>query len=219
MTDAKRYYDESDDIRNYWDLRHYDWAENPNWPIIKEKQDWFNERFEHLLPPKYSETGRGQIGRVLDYGCGCGLYAGPLVDRFETYVGFDTSKSALEIAREYYKNYPDLLRHMYFNLYDGEPGKWQSGMQAEYNLVISITVLQHQPVPYRLAMIDNIKSLIKPGGMYIGLEWVGHSEAYDMPPVDEDVWRKAWEPMRIERDNPSDHPKWIEDNVWLARKE
>jgi len=219
MTDGKRYYDAGDNIRGYWDARHAAWAENPNWSTIQEKQDWFNVRFEHLLPPSFSKTGRPRIGKVLDYGCGCGLYAAPLVDRFWTYVGFDTSTAALKIAREYYKQFPSLLKDMYFNEYSGEPGQWQAGMREEYNLVVSITVLQHQPLEYRRAMIENIKTLLKPGGMYIGLEWAGHSEAYDMPPMAEDEWRKAWEPLVIERDNPADHPRWIEDNVWVARKD
>lgn len=221
MTDQdKLFYDETDAIANYWDVRFADWLKNPDWGAYPHKQAWFNERFGHLLPRRQSEVagGRQPIGRVLDYGCGVGLYAVPLIERFQTYVGFDTSPVALETARIYYKQFPDLIKRMYFNIYTGEPGQWQMGMRSEYDLIISITVLQHQPIPYRLAMIENIKGLLKPGGMYIGLEWAdAYSQAYDMPPIPEAEWRDAWLPLIIERDIPAEHPEWRADNVWVAR--
>jgi len=55
--------------------------------------------------------------------------------------------------------------------------------------------------------------------MYVGLEMQGNTQAFDMPPMPEDDWRKAWEPFTIRHDVPKEHPEWAQDNVWVARVE
>jgi len=221
---SKPYYDETDPITEYWDTRFADWLEKPDWGAYPYKQAWFRERFGHLLVSRLGtpySTFDPEATHVLDYGCGCALYADPLLDYYDYYQGFDPSISAIATANRYYQA-PEYDESRFYRMnlavYTGKPGCWTMLPDfLGYDLVISITVLQHQPVPYRLAMIENIKSLLKPGGMYIGLEFSDRSsQAFDMPPIEESDWRKAWLPLVIERDIPVEHPTWRDDNVWTA---
>lgn len=226
MSDAwkKAYYDDKDDITRYWELRHEEWLNNPDWANFPRRQAWFHERIGRLLPRLRGDpTGPWdpEASHVLDYGCGVGLYAAPLLDYYDYYQGFDTSISAIKTASDYYWEHAsdkDKTR-LNFAVYSGGVGGWTVAPDFRgYDLVLSITVLQHQTVPSRLAMIKNIKNLIRPGGMYVGLEWAdSFSMAYDMPPIPEREWREAWLPLVIERDVPSEHPEWVQDNVWVAR--
>jgi len=209
MNDQKKYYTEEDGITGYWEKRYVEWLKTPDWGVFETKAAWFNSRFAHILPiPKEPK------GLVLDYGCGNGMYSVPLLQRFENYVGMDTSPTAIEIAR----NRLGQSRQRAFWLSRENPKDGWQPFPA-YDLVISITVLQHQPVSRRRDIIEWIKGVIKPGGMYVGLEMQGNTQAFDMPPMPEDDWRKAWEPFTIRHDVPKEHPEWAQDNVWVARVE
>jgi len=216
MDRTKPYYEAKDDITGYWEQRHFEWAQNPNWGQYQVKAQWFEERFDHLLPPVRG-YGFSPIGSVLDYGCGCGLYAAPLAKRFWNYTGFDTSRSAIELARQYYAAH-EARKRIGFYWYQGNPGEFGSGLKESFDLVLSITVLQHQPIPYRLAMIEDIKRILRPGGRYIGLEMNGDTYAYDMPQFPRADWVAAWQPLIVRYDAPKNHPEWADDNVWVIDK-
>lgn len=227
MTDPafKAYYDEQDDVVRYWEQRHSKWRENPDWGVYPAKQAWFRERFAHLLTNHRGKPYSAfdpSASTALDYGCGAALYAEPLLDYYDYYQGFDTSISALQVANAYYWEHATEEQKLRMNLavYTGRPGEWSIGPDDPgYDLVLSITVLQHQPIPYRIAMIENIKSLLKPSGMYIGLEWNdAGTQAYDMPPFSREDWIKAWLPLEITQDIPAEHPDWANDHVWVAHR-
>lgn len=207
------FYTESDDISLYWENRYQEWLKNPDWGIFELKDKWFESRFSHIIPK------RTPIGMVLEVGCGNAMYSVPLLRRFESYVGLDTSPTAIKIADLYFNtDYSDSQRKRLLMLINRDE-EWFTPMAPLFDCVISITVLQHQPIAYRLAMIENIKRLLKPGGLYIGLEWNGaETQARDMPPFPKEDWIKAWEPMRIVQDIPSEHPDWESDHVWVSRK-
>lgn len=206
----KNYYDEEDDITLYWELRYQEWLKNPNgpdWGVFENKDSWFEERFSHIIPK------RTPVGRVLEVGCGNAMYSVPLLRRFESYTGFDTSPTALKIAEIKLGIRPDM------NLFLVTPDQdWFGDSNKLFDGVVSITVLQHQPIPRRLRYIEQIKRLLKPGGIYIGLEMQGNTLAYDMPPFPTEDWIKAWEPMVIVKDHVPEHPYWDADNVWVARR-
>jgi len=203
----KKYYDELDDVQGYWERRYVDWLKTPDWGVFEFKAAWFNSRFAHILPIPEKPKGL-----VLDYGCGNGMYSVPLLQRYEKYVGLDTSPTAIEIARNKF----GMSRDRAFWLSRENPQEGWHPFPA-YDLVLSITVLQHQPVSRRRDIIEWIKGVIKPGGMYVGLEMMGNTQAYDMPPMSEGDWRKAWEPFTMTYDAPKDRPEWRDDNVWVAR--
>lgn len=214
-------YGEDDNITAYWERNYQIWQAAPEWGTFTAKQAWFRERFEHLLPPPAGLKSAWPVGSVLDYGCGNAMYAVPLLERFESYQGFDTSRTATQIAASWYhRERPDLVDRMEIDFYYGEPGYYAERhpwLKAKFDLVMSITVLQHQPLAQRLHMIDDIKKMLKPRGMYLGLEWIGGTQAYDMPPMSEEVWRAAWHPWVLTFDVPPEHPDWAANNVWTAR--
>lgn len=231
------YYSEADDIANYWELRYIEWLKNPDWGVFETKDAWFEERFEHILasPGRYPlpdkllgsgwHPGNGAEkyfepnGSVLEFGCGNAMYAQPLLRRFKNYVGFDTSPTAIKIAEEYYhgKSLRQRMELLRFTDLDSELDHIFRENEGQFDCVVSITVLQHQPVELRRKIIRAIKYALKPDGVYVGLEMQGHTMAWDMPPFPEEDWIQAWEPMTIVKDVPANRPEWALDNVWVAR--
>ena len=190
-----------------WDARHAEWAKKPNLSTFEQKSDWFEIRYSHLLPrPEIPSDGW-----VIDFGCGCGLYSVPLRRRFSHYVGVDTSLAALQLAETYFAHTPDTV---FLAL---EPNTVDLPLpDARFDCAITITCLQHLPIPRRLAAIQEIKRVLKPGGKYIGLEMMGNPQAADMPPMSEIDWLEAWKPMKLVMDLSPDHPEWANDNIWRS---
>jgi 2-polyprenyl-3-methyl-5-hydroxy-6-metoxy-1,4-benzoquinol methylase len=202
---TKSHYDAGDDITAYWEANYRKWQANPAWGVFEQKAAWFDERFDHLLPAY-------PAGRVLDWGCGSGMYSTPLLKRFDQYVGWDASPTAIALAQTHFGE--DDQRCFAMRDLGLKPPCDELGT---FDLVISITVLQHQPAQTRLSMIEYIKQLMKPSGRYIGLEMIGDTAAYDMPPMAEATWRVAWQPLEIEFDIHTGRPGWTENNVWFTR--
>ena len=200
------HYTESDNIRKYWDDRYIEWDKNPAIHVIQGKYAWFDARFDHILKPVI------QGERVLEFGCGNAMYSVPMLRRYSLYYGVDVSPKAIEIAHRYHDNPRTNIQLI-------EPNQVLPFPAQFFDCVFTITVLQHQPISFRLAMIEELKRVLRPNGVYIGLEWADrHSASWDMPPIEEDDWCKAWRPFVIERDIPPEHPDWRSDNVWVARQ-
>lgn len=210
MSNTKSYYTEDDGIAEYWDARYVTWSDQltelSKLNVFAGKDRWFEERFAHILPIPAERTGT-----VLDFGCGNAMYSPALLRRFRVYAGVDTSPTALDIARRYFgsqsgwtvfQSDPDCLLEIF--------------KDGEFDCVMSITVLQHQPVALRLKAISEIKRVLKPGGKYVGLEMQGETQAFDMPPLPEEEWIAAWSPLLIVKDLPADRRDWWPDNIWIA---
>lgn len=200
------HYTEKDDIRKYWDDRYVEWDKHPDEAALRGKDAWFEERFTHLLG-----APRASLDGVLDFGCGNGMYSEALLRRYGWYAGVDVSAKALHIARRYF---PESIRRVYRLLGAGPTNiPWPD---ETFDCVVSITVLQHLPVSMRLAAIAELKRVLRPGGVYVGLEMMGNTQAFDMPPMPEGEWLEAWLPLRVTRDIPAAHPEWAADNVWFS---
>jgi len=203
-------YYETEEVTGYWNARHLTWDQEMSpearASLFTYKKNWFNERFEHILPlTQFPE------GKVLDYGCGCGMYSVPLRQRFEKYYGVDTSAAALGIALRHF----GLDSQNSFRLLprQGAALPFPNGF---FDCVVSITVLQHLPVDVRIATIQEIKRVLKPNGGYLGLEMIGDTAAFDMPAMSEEEWHSAWSPLKLVFDIPPKHPEWAADNVWYS---
>ena len=206
------YYTEDDGITNYWDSRYSEWAKTPDYGVFEFKDIWAETRFRHILgEPKM----RGSM--VLDYGCGNTMFAPFLMRRFASYYGVDTSPTALDIADKFVggkmpasdkaRYHPSLIRR----------GEKLPFADAMFDCVFTITVLQHQPIPERVRIIGELKRVLKPDGIYVGLEYIGNTLAADMPPMLEEEWVQEWLPLIIVKDYPPEHPEWHADNVWVTK--
>lgn len=212
----KTHYDESDDIAGYWDKNYVAWLREPQWGVLAQKDAWFEERLAHLLPPITATPA----GRVLDLGCGNAMFAVALLRRYQHYVGTETSIAALAVANAYFEQRDEMPR-MTLSLYADvteELRHLEHYGVGMFDAVITITVLQHQPPLLRRKLIEIIKHVLKPGGLYVGLEWNdANTAAYDMPPFPEADWVQAWQPLEIVRDVVPAHPDWYANNVWFTR--
>lgn len=193
-------------ITDYWEKRYKVWAQSPNLNIFRQKDEWFETRFAHILPNKH-------LGDcVLDFGCGNAMYSPALLRRYRFYYGVDTSPTSLDIARKYIGE--SLSPYWAVGRYEqGDPLPFGNDF---FDCVISITVLQHLPVPLRVFYIEEIKRVLKPSGIYVGLE-MNHGQAADMPNMQIADWKRAWWPIDIQQDLPASHPDWWDDNVWVGR--
>lgn len=202
------YYEETDDITNYWQKRYLEWAKTPDYGIFETKDRWAETRFAHILgEPKI----RGNT--VLDYGSGNAMFSPFLMRRYKAYWGVDTSPKAVEIAHEFVGDKlsaSDTMRWHVTSIIRGEPLPFADNA---FDCVFTVTVLQHQPIPERVRIISELKRVLKPDGIYVGLEMM-NGQAWDMPSMLEEEWISEWLPFIIVKDRPKDHPDWWADNVY-----
>lgn len=196
-----------EEVVNYWDKRHRDWdetwTERQKQGHFEMKADWFEARFSHILPCE-------NLGKlVLDYGCGCGQYSVPLSRRYGSYTGVDTSSAAIDIAKRYFGKMLNFFEVI-------EPDKPLPQPDRLFDCVHSITCLQHLPIDWRIRAIQEIKRILRPDGVYVGLEWIGDTRARDMPRMDVSEWVETWKPFEIVPDDPP-VKDWVNDHVWIAR--
>lgn len=191
------------DRTEYWSLRHDEWMKSPDYANLIGKDAWFKVRFAHIMNEPHNYNGF-----VLDVGCGCGIYSDALQQLYFHYFGVDTAKSAIDFARDHFG-------HPNKDFYLTERDKGLPFSTHQFDCVFSCTVLQHMTVNERLRAIQEIKRVLKPDGLYVGLE-MQNGQAPDMPQMSEEQWIEAWEPFVIVRDNPPDHPDWINDNVYYT---
>lgn len=98
-------------------------------------------------------------GTALDFGCGVGRLAIPLARRFSSVVGVDIADSMLAEAK---KNARDLgVENLSFSRSEG----LESIPEQSLQFVNSYIVLQHIPVRRGMAYIDQLLSLVAPGGV------------------------------------------------------
>lgn len=95
-------------------------------------------------------------GHILDFGCGVGRFAEPVLEEADKYTGVDINPGAFEFA-------PDLDRADFIALPEDkipfEDGTFDSAM--------SLTVLQHIVDPEQFALwTSEISRVVKPGGYF-----------------------------------------------------
>lgn len=102
--------------------------------------------------------------RILDVGCGSGLFLGLLVEmgKRPVGVGFDMSRDAIAVARRTQNQY-SLPATVTFELQSVEDD-WPGGL---YDVVSMIDVMHHIPPAEQSAIFRLASSRLKPGGMML----------------------------------------------------
>jgi tRNA (uracil-5-)-methyltransferase TRM9 len=119
-------------------------------------------------------------GRWVDLGCGSGALANVWAEtgRKGLYLGLDFSAALLEEARQGLKPVPQGL-DVHFERADlSDPG-WSRGLRdASFDGALAFAVLHHLPgVDLRQRVLEDVRGLLKPGGLYVHSEWqFQHSE-------------------------------------------
>lgn len=156
------------------------------YPLNDPNQDWYaNDRFytirNFLIPEtlskKYLLFLRREIiysGKLLDIGCGTGMFAAYCKKKGYKVTGIDFNKKSVSVARNYWKL--DNIYEMPFDQYKNEYS------HEQFDVITFFEVLEHQVNP--VLFIEKVKRLLVPGG-YIALS-VPNRERWDkLPPMND----------------------------------
>lgn len=122
----------------------------------KPNQSTLNFIFQH---------GAGKASQILDFGCGSGRYALPLLQSTQaTITGFDISHAAIAELSKFTDHHPAAQR---LRLFEGDANQLKD--QGEYDLILLLFgVLSHVgDHDARLATLRLLRQLIRPEGKLI----------------------------------------------------
>jgi tRNA (uracil-5-)-methyltransferase TRM9 len=110
----------------------------------------------------------------VDLGCGSGALANVWAEtgRKGLYLGLDFSAALLEEARQGLKPVPQGL-DVHFERADLSDLGWSRGLRdASFDGALAFAVLHHLPgVDLRQRVLENVRRLLKPGGLFVHSEW------------------------------------------------
>ena len=120
------------------------------------------------------------VRRVLDLGCGDGVLAAAVLDRFPgaTAVGVDFSPAMLDAARARFQSRREVAR--WFALDYADPA-WVDALTGEgpFDAVVSGFSIHHQPDPLKRRIYRQCLDLLAPGGVFLNLEHVSPGSTWD----------------------------------------
>lgn len=127
--------------------------------------------------------------RVLDVGCGSGLYAAELTQRGAEVIGFDASARLVQLARQRVGDAADLrvhdLRH---------PLKWLSDESIDQAVMALVIHHLDDPVP----ALREVHRVLGPGGRLVistvhpVADWQQIGGGYFTDEVIDDTWNEGW---------------------------
>lgn len=128
--------------------------------------DWDHNAYYHSLLLRYVPAGSR---RVLDVGCGAGIFAGELAQRVETVDAIDRSPEMIESAQA---NTPGNVRCI---LGDVASVRLPSD---EYDAVFSISALHHMDLQI---VLPRLAACLRPGGVLAAIALPRKDLAHELP--------------------------------------
>ena len=131
--------------------------------ISGEQPDYFARYKIEILRRRWTRDGLAEPCAILDFGCGVGASLGHLVEQFPgaTVTGLDISERSLAIAAQRAPDRVELRR------YDGA----HIGLaRASQDLIFSACVFHHIEPVERLALVRQLRALLRPGGALVIFE-------------------------------------------------
>ncbi len=172
--------------RAYWDPYAADFAEHA-------ERSAFNALYDR--PAVLGLLGDVTGQRVLDVGCGPGLYAAELVSRGAIVVGFDQSPEMVRLARRRLGAAADAGGSAEFRVQDlAEPIGWAA--DGSFDLAVMALVIHH--VDDRVGALREICRVLRPFGRLVisthhpVSDWRRRGGSYFDHDVVEETWSRGW---------------------------
>ena len=129
------------------------------------------EQIEIML--KLIESSQEEVGTFLDLGCGDGVLAAAILQRYPKAKGIllDFSKPMIAAAKEKLQDYQDNLE---FIVFDYSNVSWVEPVlsKSPFDTVVSGLSIHHQPDKRKREIYSEIFDLLKPGGLFLNIEHV-----------------------------------------------
>lgn len=145
--------------------------------IDKSQIDW-NEHAEYWDDFDDAKSYTKQINRlltnrinleklnVLDFGCGTGLLTAYMANKASKVVALDSSTKMIEVLnKKKYKNVETIVEELSQNTIEKYPV-----IQEKFDLIVAVSVCAF--LPNYEEVLANIKSLLKPNGIFIQWDWL-----------------------------------------------
>lgn len=173
---------------------------------------WFNRYYDRiqkrvLLGLLKSVPPASPGARALDVGCGAGRWSRLLAERGYCVVGIDLQEELIESNRRRERDRD--IEYMCVSLQDYPS-------TGKFDLIVSVTVLQHNPYPEQAKAVEKARGLLKSGGHALLLEGIGGEAAGLFPrPIRE--WRELFADHGLDclQVRPYDYSPFIRMH-WLA---
>ena len=152
--------------------------------------------------------------RVLDAGCGPGLYAEELVGRGASVVGFDQSPEMVRLARR------RLGAAAEFRVQDlAEPLRWAD--DASFDMAVMALVIHH--VDDRVSALREICRVLRPLGRLVisthhpVADWRRRGGSYFDTDVVEETWNRGWQVRYWRMPLSQTCAEFAEAGFWIER--
>ena len=130
-----------------------------NWETLKEGKakwgDYFNYQLGFRVDKVFKKSFRHEGGLLLDFGCNVGKWVSVARSLGYEYIGLDQSFKALQAARKENKNGSNFIRSL---------GQFLPFKSSTFDVVMEITVFQHQTNKTKTVMLREIRRVLKHGG-------------------------------------------------------
>ena len=120
------------------------------------------------------------VRRILDLGCGDGVLAAAVLDRFPgaTAIGVDFSPAMLDAARVRFQTRRDDVRWVALDYADPAWVNAVAGV-GPFDVIVSGFSIHHQPDARKRRIYQDCLDLLAPGGVFLNLEHVSSGSAWD----------------------------------------
>jgi SAM-dependent methyltransferase len=152
--------------------------------------------------------------RVLDVGCGPGLYAEELVRRGARVVGIDQSPEMVRLARQRLGDRAEFLVHDV-----AQPLGW--AQDASFDLAVMALVIHH--VDDRVGALREICRVLRPLGRLVlsthhpTADWRRRGGSYFDTEVIEETWRRGWQVRYWRQPLTRTCEEFAEAGFWIER--
>jgi SAM-dependent methyltransferase len=178
------------EIREYWSKRAEYFEEDDYKPVcVFEAQKGMNAYFDMIQRNIFSSLlgtiPSGRVKTVLEIGCGIGRWAAYIEKYYPfSFVGIDISFEMVEIARKRVKSASILVMSAdELGISDGT-----------FDLMFSITVLQHMPYAIQRKAVKEMCRVTKKGGYILIIEDTrGPEEQFNLFANPPSEWRRLFE--------------------------